>query len=128
LTRANGFNPGAIKREDHVRWFRARLRNPIGCRFFIVQTPSGIPLGQVRFDDLGGEWEISYSVAPSFRGRGVGQLVLTAGLRALGPDAGTVSGQVKPGNAPSRRIFESLGFVLRSSDPTRLVFERHSQN
>lgn len=124
LTRANGYNPAAIKPEDHARWFRGRLRNPLGCRLFIVETIGSVPVGQVRFDDRGGEWEVSYSVAPEFRGRGVGRPMMEAALRELGYEASTIIGQVKPGNIASRRIFEALGFTLRSSDPTRLVFER----
>lgn len=125
VTRANGYNPNFIPREDHVRWFRSRLRQPKSCRFFIVEL-AGIPLGQVRFDDRGGEWEISYAVAPEFRGRRIGRKMLEIAIAKLDQQSDTIIGQVKPGNVPSRRLLESLGFSLRSNDPERLVYERHS--
>lgn len=128
VTRANGYNPRPISREDHVRWYRTRLRNPMGCKLFIVETATGVPVGQVRFDNRDGEWEISYTVAPAFRARGVGRVMLEATLRELDQDSGAIIGRVKPDNVPSRRIFEALGFSLRSSDPDRLVFERLKQN
>lgn len=127
-TRANGYSTNTIAREDHARWYRAQLRNPVGCRLFVVETAMGVPVGQVRFDDRYGEWEISYAVAPAFRGRGIGRPMLEAALSELNQGSDTIIGQVKPDNVPSRRIFEAMGFVLRNSDLDRLVFERHPNN
>lgn len=128
VTRANGYNTDTIAREDHVRWYRNKLRNPIDCRLFVIETATGVPVGQVRFDRRNGEWEISYAVAPPFRGRGIGRPMLEAALNELDQGSDTIIGQVKPDNAASRRIFEAMGFALRSSDPERLVFERHPHN
>lgn len=127
VTRANGYNPQPIERSEHVQWFRSRLRNPLGCRLFIVETTTGVPLGQVRFDKRESDWEISYGVAPAFRGRGVGGSMLGAALKEFGSGKDTVFGQVKPDNIASCRIFEKLGFAIRSKEPTRLVYEQRSQ-
>jgi len=128
VTRANGYNPNPIARDDHVRWYRSRLGNKAGCRFHVVETASGVPIGTVRFDDRGGEWEISYAVAPAFRARGLGRPMLRAALRTFDGGTAAIIGQVKPDNAASRRIFESLGFALRAGDADRLVFERQPRN
>ncbi|WP_353646346.1 UDP-2,4-diacetamido-2,4,6-trideoxy-beta-L-altropyranose hydrolase [Mesorhizobium sp. WSM2239] len=125
-TRENAFNPKPITPQEHRAWFRARLRQPDYCVLYIIETISGIPMGQVRFDRRSDEWEISYCVAPLFRGRRVGQSMLEDAIRHLQKCHGNVSlfGQVKLANAPSRRIFESLNFSTRVSGPDRIIYER----
>jgi len=116
MTRRNAFTADAISPEGHHRWFQKRLSSPLQCRFFIVQTMDGVPIGQVRFDrsDEDG-WIISYSVAPTFRARGCGRPVLHTALQALSSEqpGASVLGLVKSANVQSRRIFESLGFSSR---------------
>jgi UDP-2,4-diacetamido-2,4,6-trideoxy-beta-L-altropyranose hydrolase len=125
-TRENAFNPKPIPAQEHREWFRARLRQPDCCAFYIVETTSGIPLGQVRFDRRSDEWEISYSVAPLFRGRGVGRSMLEEAIRHLLKCHGNVFlfGQVKLANSASRRIFESLNFSTRVGGLDRIIYER----
>jgi len=126
-TRRNAFNPKPISPEEHRAWFRARLQNRDQCILYIAETAPGIPFGQIRFDRRESEWEISYSLAPAFRGRGLGRPMLEAAiveLRRTWPGALLV-GQVKPENLASRKIFESLDFSIRSSTPDRHIYERH---
>lgn len=125
-TRRNAFSPKPVTRSEHRAWFRSRLRNPENCVLFIAQTTTGVPMGQIRFDNRGVEWEISYAVAPAFRGRGIGRTMLAAGIAELQQHKEGVAlvGQVKPDNAASRRIFEALDFTVRTSEPDRYVYER----
>ncbi|HXV28870.1 MAG TPA: UDP-2,4-diacetamido-2,4,6-trideoxy-beta-L-altropyranose hydrolase [Sinorhizobium sp.] len=126
LSRQNGFNPKPIAPGEHRAWFRARLRSPDNCVMCIVETMSAIPLGQVRFDRRGEKWEISYAVAPPFRGRGAGRTMLATAIdffRQSHADAALL-GQVKIDNLASRRIFESLGFEAHIGEPDRYVYER----
>jgi len=116
-TRRNSFSPDFIPAEEHRRWFRSRLRDLDGCRIYVLETRGGIPVGQVRFDLTDRKWEIDYSLAPHFRGRGLGQPLLKAALLKLRSEISgvLVLGRVKESNLPSRKIFESLGFNARSS-------------
>ncbi|MDI7863632.1 UDP-2,4-diacetamido-2,4,6-trideoxy-beta-L-altropyranose hydrolase [Rhizobiaceae bacterium n13] len=125
LTRRNGFNPRAIEAHEHRAWFRARLRSADNCMMCIVETALAVPLGQVRFDRRGAEWEISYAVAPAFRGRGVGRTMLAAAIEYFrrSHDAADLFGQVKVENLASHRIFEALGFKARTGEPDRLIYE-----
>jgi UDP-2,4-diacetamido-2,4,6-trideoxy-beta-L-altropyranose hydrolase len=125
-TRENAFNPNPITPQEHRTWFRARLRQPDCCALYVVETVSDIPLGQVRFDRRSDEWEISYCVAPLFRGRGVGRSMLEEAIRHLQKCHGNVSlfGQVKLANSASRKIFESLNFSTRVTGPDRIIYER----
>lgn len=109
-TRANAFNPEPITPEGHHRWLSARLASPDTCRIFIAETARGVAVGQVRFDLRGGEAIIDYSVAPPFRGHGLGRRLLDEAARLLEPGLLLV-GEVLPGNAASHKVFRSLGYV-----------------
>lgn len=111
-TRRNGFSPENIPAATHRIWFRNHLQNQDGCRLYIVETTDGVALGQVRFERQNLAWEVHYALAPVFRGRGLGRALLEVALQKLRADMRGVLifGQVKGGNQPSRKVFESLGF------------------
>lgn len=113
VTRANAFNPAKITAEAHERWFSARLGNPLVARIYMVETLTGIPVAQVRFDRHVDRWVIDYSVVPHARGRGFGKRALELGLDELFrvEQSAVVTGEVKLTNVASCRVFESLGFT-----------------
>jgi UDP-2,4-diacetamido-2,4,6-trideoxy-beta-L-altropyranose hydrolase len=117
-TRRNSFNPAPIRPETHKQWFKAHMESPNKPHFYIVQAMGSIPLGQVRFEDHGPEWEIHFALAPMFRGLGLGRRFLTAALRTFRTEVpqDVIFGQVKDENFASKRIFESLGFEIRPSE------------
>jgi UDP-2,4-diacetamido-2,4,6-trideoxy-beta-L-altropyranose hydrolase len=125
-TRSNAFSPGQIAAATHAAWFRNRLGNKGGCRLYIVETVDGTPIGMVRFERSGDEWEVHYSVAQHFRGRGLGRPALAAALAdlATGEHDATVFGQVKEDNHASRRVFESLAFQETSPSGDGVVIYR----
>lgn len=126
-TRRYAFQQQTINSIEHAAWFAKRLENP-DIDFFIIESPFGIPAGHVRFErDHQQTWAISYLLAPTFRGRGLGQRLLKAGLDVFAtrhPEASTF-GFVKPKNSASVSIFRALGFE-ESLDDTRgnLIFRR----
>jgi UDP-2,4-diacetamido-2,4,6-trideoxy-beta-L-altropyranose hydrolase len=124
-TRRNAFSGTRTISEGYKSWFRARLNDP-ACRMFILETAHRIPVGQVRFDKESEAWAISYSVAPAFRGRGLGAKILERALSALSSEGHRelILGRIKPTNIASRRIFEKLGFVLAAEDTVELEFRR----
>lgn len=126
-TRRNAFSPERITSATHRVWFHSRLRNPDGCRLYIVETMDGVPLGFVRFERSGQDWEVHYALAPVFRGRGLAHSALKAALLKLSVDQrGTsVFGRVKDGNKPSCKVFESLDFEAhRISRQSVVVYRR----
>lgn len=115
IVRKESFTTGPIDSETHRQWFNRRLRDIEGCRIYIAETESNIPVGQARFDFDGEGWEVGYSLDSLYRGRGVGRQLLTAALlrlRAEMPDS-VVIAKVKARNRASRRIFEALGFEAK---------------
>lgn len=126
ITRYNSLSSDAIPAPDHRVWLGRHLQDVEGCRFYVIETHDGVPLGQVRFERSEEAWEIHFAVAPVFRGRGLGRRVVETALQKLRADAcgAIVFGQVKDGNHPSRRIFESLGFEIQPKAVSDVVVYR----
>ncbi len=122
-TRQNSFSPDPISAETHRRWFRSRLRDLDDCRLYVVETEEGIPVGQVRFEKNNQKWEIDYSLAPHFRGRGLGRFLLETALLKLCSEmsGAVVVGRVKKSNLPSCRVFKSLDFDIQSDEGEEMV-------
>ena len=113
LTRRNAFFPEPISASTHRAWFRVRVADPGRCRMYIVETGEAVPVGTVRFEHSIEGWEVHFSLAPSFRGRGLGRKLLQSAMRALRTDTirpDLIFGQVRAENIASRRIFEGLCF------------------
>ena len=111
-TRANGFSGSQITPQAHKQWFRSRVHYGDDYHLYVVETIEGEALGQVRFERAEETWVVGYSLAPVFRGQGLGRLLLDAALLQLRNEECDpfVIGEVKTDNLASCRVFESLGF------------------
>lgn len=110
-TRAASFYPTRIQPEEHDRWFAARLGSPDSAIW--IGEIDGRPIGQVRVirtDERKGE--VSISLAPEARGRGLSRPLLLAGMAAADRDLGvkTFIAAIRPGNAASLALFRAAGF------------------
>lgn len=96
--------------EDHVRWLGATLHGQAPERIIrIVMTARGEQLGVVRADrGADGYCEISYTVAPRWRGQGIGKRMVVTFVEELLPGE-KISAIVEQGHIPSERIAEALG-------------------
>lgn len=126
VTRQNAFSSGSISAAEHKAWFHRRLRDPAQCVMYIVETTFHVAVGQVRFDKRESDWEISYSVAPEFRRRGIGRAMLAIAVACFQQRDPTslIYGQVKVENTASSKIFHSMGFHLVKTEDGRQIFER----
>lgn len=113
LVRQNGFTLSGITPETHRAWFYRRLRDPGNCRIYIIETEDGLPIGQVRFERAGYEWEIHFALNALARSRKIGKAMMQTGLQEFRrlSLSGLLLARVKHSNLPSRRVFESLGFA-----------------
>lgn len=124
LVRQNGFNPNPIDPETHRTWLYKRLRSPESCQIFIVETEQHLPIGMVRFESCGNDWEIHYSLAAYARGRNLGTSLLKTAMTSFRKSSENteVFGRVKAENLPSRKIFQELGFRSEMIEPETIVY------
>lgn len=111
-TREVSRSTAPVSWQDHTGWYARSLADP-DRELYIVER-GGAPVGTVRFDALEGpEWEVSITLAPEARGRGLSRPVLAAGESAFAarhPGAVVVAA-VLPDNLPSQRLFAGAGYV-----------------
>lgn len=105
--RAGAFQSATIDLATHHAWFEKALMD--GNISMYILMADEIPVGQVRLT-----WEddvvlIAYSVAKEYRGHGYGKKLLKL-VEDKVPHGICLFGQVKKGNAASRRVFQSLGY------------------
>lgn len=113
LTRAAGFHPRPIASAEHRAWLAERLASP-STRLY-VGLAGEEPIGLVRMErDDQAVVEVSISVAPAARGRGLGRRLLSAGLDAARTDPAfplaSFVARVRPDNAASLRLFVGADF------------------
>jgi RimJ/RimL family protein N-acetyltransferase len=111
-----------ISTADHHRWLERRLATPDDARLWIGES-DGVPIGVVRFERRSpSTFEVSITVAPDARGRGMARPLLEGGLLdardAFGPV--TILADILPGNDASVRLFKSAGFVPVAADAADL--------
>jgi UDP-2,4-diacetamido-2,4,6-trideoxy-beta-L-altropyranose hydrolase len=124
-TRNNAFNSDTILLSEHLLWLDCRLNNEHQCVILIAESLNQ-PIGQVRFEASGNEWVIDYSIAPEERGKGFGLYMLNCALLSF-VDAKKMADMiayVKMGNIASRKIFDSLGFIVDNSNSGFLTYKR----
>lgn len=123
VTRANSRNTGEIAREAHEAWLERALGDA-NRRIWIAESGDR-KLGTVSAT-LSGEdsAEVSITVAPGMRGRGMGSAMLQAAVAETASQwpGRAIRAVVRPGNAASRRLFEGCGFVAVGEEEGLLVY------
>ncbi|WP_414936299.1 GNAT family N-acetyltransferase [Amycolatopsis sp. cmx-11-51] len=111
-TRQASRSTGVIALDEHSAWLRGVLASTE--RALYVVEFDGVPVGTVRFDrEEEGVWEVSITLAPESRGRGLSGSVLAAGERAFtaGHRARVVVAAVHQDNAASAALFDRAGYT-----------------
>jgi len=120
-----------ISWERHREWFNSKLRDPNAVLYLAVDCED-IPAGQVRFQIDNTRAAVSISLAPPFRGKGYGKVVLAMAAEDLFRTTGvkTIDAYVKPNNLPSRQLFTRAGYASKTVEmigghqAIHFVFER----
>jgi UDP-2,4-diacetamido-2,4,6-trideoxy-beta-L-altropyranose hydrolase len=112
-TRSQSFDPDEVAPDDHRKWLERQLAGSTTSRLLIGEV-AGAPVGQARIErldeDLG---EISVSVDPSMRGRGLGVALIAAATERAATDLGLqcVRAVVKASNGASVAAFRRAGYA-----------------
>ena len=117
-TRENSFNSDTVSRESHFCWLEVVLAN--ANRDLYIAEVDNIPVGTLRIDrDASGQSELSWTVAPESRGRGVGKAMLQA-VRVL--YEGELVALIKKENIASIKMATTSGFELFKEENGTLYY------
>jgi len=119
LTRRMSHEGHTVEEEPHIAWLTASLKDP--DRHIYIAEIDGIPVGTVRADHAAGIWELSWTVAPTHRSRGIGKKMVSA-VADLMP--GSIKAVVKAGNIASIRIAECAGMRIARESEGLIHLER----
>ncbi|MDB4510177.1 UDP-2,4-diacetamido-2,4,6-trideoxy-beta-L-altropyranose hydrolase, partial [Akkermansiaceae bacterium] len=100
-----------IPLEEHKKWLKKKL-SEADCLFLMMMFDD-CPAGVFRLDYQSDEYVISYSLGSQHRGKGLGRLLLSSGIReSFKKDRiGAIVGYVAIDNKPSLKLFRGLGFT-----------------
>jgi UDP-2,4-diacetamido-2,4,6-trideoxy-beta-L-altropyranose hydrolase len=115
--RARSRNSNEVPWDIHVLWFAERLAN--ADTVMLMGLSGGRPIGVVRFDrSRDGSAEVSITLAPECRGRGLGRNLLQRGCERVVDEgfAQVLNAEIKADNAASQRLFEGCGFRMVAGD------------
>ena len=128
-TRNNSFAPQPIAWWTHEQWYTRILRSP-HCRIWLLEHLH-VPVGQIRYECMDAETaQISFSVGPRFRGKGMGTRLLDSTVGLAGRELGVAYAQgiTFADNEASRRAFLRANFSMIEERTTTgrpcLVFRR----
>lgn len=120
VTRQNSLETGMVSWSEHQRWLGASLARQ-DRRLLIAEVDSE-PVGTVRLDQGHNRCELSWTVAPGQRGRGLGKAIVAAAIALAGP--GILIARIKRENAASLRIADACGFACVGSADDILTYRR----
>ncbi|TSC60935.1 MAG: N-acetyltransferase GCN5 [Parcubacteria group bacterium Gr01-1014_107] len=104
-TRRQSINTDEVTWDAHIKWLEKSLANP--SRTLLIAMLGEEPVGTVRLDSGEPRSEISWTVAPSARGRGLGTRIVEEALKIFNRP---LRARIKPGNPASIKIAERVGF------------------
>ena len=113
LTRAMSGSADEVAFGAHLRWIERKLSDP-ACRLYVAELDR-VPGGTIRFDG-NGDSIVSWTVAPSFRGRGLCKQMARLGLER----EGRVTAHVHADNRVCRSVLAAVGFALVEDGDTQL--------
>ena len=106
VTRRNSHRSDLVEVEDHKKYVKSTLTSSNRSQFILEFN--GVPAGTIREDQcLDDEFKLSYTVNPLFRGKKIGQIMMSIYLLDRW---GSFLCEVKYENIPSIRMIENMGF------------------
>lgn len=106
ITRENSFDQGEVSESTHKLWFSDSLLN-LHREIYILEDNT-TPVGSIRSDNLlTNQYVLSWSIAPSQRGKGYGTKILELFLQ---DKTGNFIAEIKPENIASIKMVKNNGF------------------
>ncbi len=116
-------NTNKISREEHKAWLSASLKNP--NRQLYIAEENGVPVGTARVDFFNGIHELSWTVSPNVRGRGIGKRMIFLLAQVI---KDPIKAEIRKGNAASIKIAKNAGMKLNHEKDGMMYYTRNSIN
>lgn len=128
LVRKNSFNQDKILWKNHQNWFKNKISDS-NCIFYVIKDQDNNLISQVRFDKQGDEADISISISPKFRGKGLGSKILKVTSEKVINENSLkkINAYVKIENAVSKIAFEKAGYILQEEDAEKVRYELNAK-
>jgi RimJ/RimL family protein N-acetyltransferase len=126
-TRAMAVVQAAVERATHARWLATRLND--ADTLLSIAVEDGEPVGTVRLDRHDrDEAELSITIAPAARGRGLARPAIELGVEHAQREWGVtrVTARIRPENTASRRAFAAAGFTTVRDEGDLVVVRRNA--
>ncbi|UOF02255.1 GNAT family N-acetyltransferase [Bdellovibrio reynosensis] len=120
ITRTQSIKQDEITWPTHLKWFKDSLNNKFR-KIYIAEIDSE-PVGTLRFDFGEKDVELSWTVAPSHRGKGIGTVLLQEGTKL---ESGfCFIARIKGSNSASIRMAEKAGFTFLKTEGDVSLFTK----
>ena len=122
--RKNSFSMDPISYEEHQEWYEKKLEEETTQMYILCDGSLEVGSLRLEYDAQGAE--ISYSIAPEYRGHGYGKELISLAeqeVRRWAEMSGkaVIKAQVKPGNQASKRIFTEAGYEVHAIGYQKLL-------
>jgi RimJ/RimL family protein N-acetyltransferase len=117
VTRQASLSQHVIGKKEHARWLRKSLSDP--ARKIFVAEKDGIPIGTFRIDSQEELLFLSWTIAPSWRHRGLGREMVES---ARIDDHKALKAVIRKNNIPSTKLALHLGLSLQSEEEDLLFY------
>ena len=95
---------------EHAAWLAQTIARA-DRRLYVAELEGNEPIGTARLDREAGAWEVSITVEPKQRGRGIAMAVLAAIEReARSAGVMTLTARIRANNARSVAAFKKAGY------------------
>lgn len=120
VTRNASSSTDEVTKEEHMNWLNNIIHDNKRTLYIVMEN--AMPIGTVRADQLEDTTELSWTVAPNSRGKGVGEKMVKIVAAQIN---GSISARIKISNIASINIAKSIGMEPYREESDMLYFIRY---
>ena len=122
-TRQQSRNHDEVSWDNHIAWLTQFLTMP-NHKLYLAEH-EGVLVGTVRsYKTEDGTVELSWTVAPAHRGKGLGKMMVMQFVRQVHPGEKLIA-TIRKGNISSEKIAQALGLHQESPESSEVNLEDH---
>jgi RimJ/RimL family protein N-acetyltransferase len=122
-TRKSSHSTNTISIDSHKSWLQSVLDNE--SKKIYIAIENDIPVGTVRADYYSEYCKLSWTIAPEFRGKGIGKAMVKILADSISMP---LKAEVKKDNIASVKIAEYIGLILEKEENGILFFYSENKN